>query len=137
MSFSAGFERRRRLLLAANASPGSILKNTEFEILVHVQEIKSTYRNVAVLNADTLRVANATLPTAHGTLHAPENHTIVQVAFKPCVRVQILRRLVADYDVNQRPHRGAARAAPLVGRSFCQAREVLPDGPERVGAVDF
>jgi hypothetical protein len=39
---------------------GGIWKNTEFEILVHVHEIKSTYRNVAVLNADTLRVANAT-----------------------------------------------------------------------------
>jgi hypothetical protein len=39
---------------------GSIWKNTEFEILVHVHEIKSTYRNVAVLNADTLRVANTT-----------------------------------------------------------------------------
>ncbi len=137
-----GGQRRRRLLFAPIDLPAgiwkNIWKNSEFEILVHVHEIKSTYRNVhvTVLNAATLRVANATFPIAHGALHAPENHTVLQFAFKPHVGVQILRRLITDYDVNERPRRGAARAAPLVARSFSHARQVLPDGPERIGAVD-
>jgi hypothetical protein len=123
------------MLFAPNARPGGIWKNSEFEIPVHVHEIKSAYRNVAVLNAATLRVANATFPIAHGALHAPENHTVLKFAFKPHIRVQILRCLIANYNVNERPRRGAARTAPLFARSFRHARQMLPDGPERIGAV--
>jgi hypothetical protein len=128
-------ERRRRRLFEPNARASGIWKNSEFEILVHAHEINSANRNVAALNADTLRVANATFPIAHGALHAPENHTVLQFAFKPHIRVQILRRLIANYNVNERPHRGAARAAPLVARSFSHTRQVLPNSPERVRAV--
>ena len=90
-----------------------------------------------VLHAAAVRVADATLPIAHGTLHAPENHTVFQFAFKPHIRVQILRRLITHYHVNERPHRGFTRPARLLACSFSHACQVLPDGPESVGAVDI
>ncbi len=90
-----------------------------------------------VLHAAAVRVADAALPIAHGALHAPENHTVFQFAFKPHIRVQILRRLIAHYHVNERPRRGFTRPARLFPRSFSHARQVLPDGPERIRAVDI
>ncbi len=137
LSVAHGCDRGRRRIIKLRRAMSqdtqlSFRHDDEFEITVDVQEVEGRGTIVA---GSGRRVVDALVPLAQGAVDAAEHHAVVELAFEPHVRVQIVRGLIANDDVNVRLRGDGIRDSGSIPDFLGQAGEVLADGADGVGSV--